>query len=142
MVRVVLVVAAVTGAFVLGHVTAQPRMAQAQTPLPATTMVLSDLRCYGAQFGPQPPVQVSLRDQFQTTEVSVIAPQLFCVPVVKTLLRQKAAPLDGVADHMVCYYAPGGSAYAQSHTIDNAFGKLTVANIVPRMLCVATHRDT
>ncbi len=71
-----------------------------------------------------------------------MTPQLFCVPVVTTLLRPKAAAVDGAADHLVCYYAPGGSAYAQSHTVDNAFGKLTVANIVPRMLCVPAHQDT
>lgn len=140
--RVALVVAAVTGAFVFGRVTASPRVAQAQTPAAATSVALSDLRCYGAQFGPQAPVEVSLHDQFQTTELAVTTPQLFCVPVVKTVLRQKSAAVDGTADHLVCYYAPGGSAYAQSHTVDNAFGKMTVSNIVPRMLCVASHQDT
>lgn len=141
-VRVVLVVTAVAGAFALGHVTAVPQIAQAQTPVPASTTVLSDLRCYGAQFGPQVPAQVSLRDQFQTTELTVTAPEFFCVPVVKTVLRQKAVMVDGTADRMVCYYAPGGTAYAQSHTASNTLGKLTVANLVPRMLCVPSHQDT
>jgi hypothetical protein len=141
-VRVVLVVAAVAGAFVLGHVTAPPQIAQAQTAVPATTAGLSDLRCYAAQFGPQTPVQVSLRDQFQTTELTVTTPQLFCVPVVKTVLREKAVAVDGAMDHLVCYYAPGGTAYAQSHTATNALGKLTASNFVPRMLCAATHQDT
>lgn len=142
LVRVVLVIAAVAGAFIVGHVTAAPQIAQAQTPAAAPSAALSDLRCYGAQFGPQPPAQVSLRDQFQTTELTVTTPQLFCVPVVKTVLRQKAVEVDGAADHLVCYYAPGGSAYAQSHTVTNALGKLTVSNLVPRLLCAATHQDT
>jgi hypothetical protein len=141
-VRVVLVIAAVAGAFVIGHVTAPPQIAQAQTLVPATTAVLSDLRCYGAQFGPQVPAQVSLHDQFQTTELTVTAPEFFCVPVVKTVLRQKTAIVDGAADHMICYYAPGGTAYAQSHTATSVLGKLTVSNLVPRMLCVPTHQDT
>jgi FlaG/FlaF family flagellin (archaellin) len=140
-IRVVLVVAAVAAAFVLGHVTAPPQIAQAQTPVPAASAVLSDLRCYGAQFGPQVPAQVSLRDQFQTTELTVTAPEFFCVPVVKTVLRQKTATVDGAADRMICYYAPGGTAYAQSHTATSALGKLTVSNFVPRILCVAAHQD-
>jgi hypothetical protein len=141
-VRVILVVAAVAGAFVLGHVTAPPQIAQAQTPAQVTTTALSDLRCYGAQFGPQVPAQVSLHDQFQTTELTVTAPEFFCVPVAKTLLRPKATAVDGAADHLVCYYAPGGTAYAQSHTATSELGKLTVANLVPRILCVAAHQDS
>jgi len=137
-VRVGLVVAAVVVAFVLGHVTA-PRMAQAQSPQPGSA--LSDLRCYGAQFGPQAPTQIALHDQFQTSEATVTIPQLFCAPVTTTL-RQRAVPVEGVADHLVCYYAPGGTALAQSHTVTNQLGKITVANLVPRMLCVPTHQDT
>ncbi len=139
MVRVVSVVAAAVVAFVLGHVTAPPRIALAQSPPPAAA--LSELRCYGAQFGPQLPAQVGLHDQFQTSEVTVTVPQLFCVPVAATL-RQRAVPVDGVADHLVCYNAPGGAALAQNHSVTDRLGKLSVANLVPRLLCVPAHQDT
>jgi hypothetical protein len=141
-VRVVLVIAAVAGAFVLGHVTAAPQIAQAQTPVPVTTAVLAHFHCYAAQFGPQlNPVQVALHDQFETSEAVVSRPEFFCAPVTETLLRQKAVPFDGAADHLVCCYAPGGTAIAQNHTAVNQFGKMTAANLVPRMDCVPTHQD-
>lgn len=147
-VRVVSIVAAVVVAFVLGHVTAPPRAAEAQmqTSAPGTAQAvtagvgLPSLRCYGAQFGPQLPAQVSMRDQFQSSETLVTTPQLFCVPAATTVHSTKPAPVDGVADRLTCY-ASAGTAYAQTHTAVNELGKFTVTNFVPRLLCVPTHQD-
>lgn len=143
-VRGLSIVAAVAVAFMLGHVTAPARVAaQVSTQAPAVAgAALPSLRCYGAQFGPQLPAQVAMHDQFQTTEVLVSTPQLFCVPAATTFHLQRPAPAAaGVADRLTCYYAPGGTAYAQNHTATNELGTFTVANFVPRLLCVPTHQE-
>jgi hypothetical protein len=129
---------ALVGAFAAGHLLApSPPAADAQVPQ------LSHFRCYTSAFWKPPTnsIPVALRDQFGASEAVIGRPELFCLPVMKKLLRQQPNQFKGPADHLTCYMTEGGKMVGTARSAENQLGKLLMRDFTPRMLCVPTRKD-
>jgi hypothetical protein len=126
--------AALGAAFVAGRTSAPPA-AEAQV------MGLSHFRCYTANFTGTTavPVPVALKDQFGVTNAMVTRPYFFCTPVAKKLLKSEPQQFPQPADHLTCYLAEG-KGLGIVRTGANQLGKVQVRDLVPRLLCVPTHK--
>ena len=128
---------ALVAAFAAGHILMPPPAADAQVPQ------LSHFRCYTSAFWKPATnsIPVALHDQFGTSQAVVGRPELFCLPVLKKLLKTQPNPFKGPADHLTCYLTEGGKAAGIVRSAENQFGKLLMRDFTPRMLCVPTRKD-
>jgi hypothetical protein len=104
--------------------------------------VLDHFLCYGVQ--PQAyngPHVVSLIDQFSAKPVTtkVVARQLLCNPVTKSLPQQPAGKLLHPQAHLLCYQAPSASA-PRKVIVTNQFGKTELAVSNASMLCLPSSK--
>ncbi len=137
-IRVSLAALALAGAFVAGHAVATP-----PTAVDAQVPQFSHFRCYTSAFW-RPAgnsIPVALRDQFGTSQAVVGRPEMFCLPVMKKLLKTQPNNFKGPADHLTCYLTEGGKMVGIARSAENQFGKLLMRDFTPRMLCVPTRKD-
>jgi len=136
-IRIAAVTVAMLASFVAGRAVAPNATADAQG------MTLSHFRCYaaGSFIGTTAhAVAVELKDQFGPPVNAIVSrPELFCAPVLKKLERTKPQPFPQPADHLTCYDAPG-KTIETVRTGQNQLGKVQVRDLIPRLLCVPTHK--
>jgi hypothetical protein len=127
-------VIAVVAAFVIGRATS-PSAASAM-PL-ATTFEHFD--CYTATWQGKFSATVNLKDQFQSYDTGVGAPQFFCNPVTKTVISGPKMKAPSPANHLACY-AIQGPTINQTRPFANQFIASEVTVGTPSLLCVPTNK--
>ena len=135
-IQTTLVAAAVVAAFVIGRETSTPssRVAQAQVPS------FSHFQCYQtASPTTFKPVGVVLYDQFGTSKHVLGRPNLFCAPAKKELIGMQPHKFAGAADHLLCY-PESGDGRTLLRRVENQLGVSQIRDLIPRWLCVPTHK--
>jgi hypothetical protein len=130
----------VCGLAIICMLTAFVQPAAAQDP----QKVLDHFLCYGVQppaySGPS---SVALIDQFSAKPVTtkVVARQLLCNPVVKTLPNGTGGSTQLVHPraHLLCYQAPSGSA-TRKVGVTNQFGSIELVVSNASMLCLPSSK--
>jgi hypothetical protein len=146
-----LVVTAITGAFVVGRsAVPQPmQTAGAQTaatpagvsqPVDGIPAQFSHFKCYLTNVAaPQPPRVVKLQDQFGIQQTPIGPADMFCTPVKKTLLNAHPLPVPGPADHLLCYRIKQIPVNLPRQ-IWNQLQHTTIKVTVAQRLCVPTFK--
>lgn len=83
----------------------------------------------------------SVTNQFGTTTVDLLRPDILMVPSSKSLIGSPDAPDPATIDHLTCYKVKGGRKRVSGVTVQDQFGTLTVDIKRAVRLCVATDKN-
>lgn len=109
--------------------------APAVTPSP---VALSHFKCYTIEGAP-PRGVVVLSDQFkQGVRTTLGPPELFCTPVVKTMVIGQPNKVPPGADHLTCYQIKPALSPNANPLIINQLESRRVSVLNTRLLCVPT----